>query len=136
MELTQLLTEEAKRLVTSLWVSIKHLLIEYKAPEILISIGNSLGKTVALDGRMGNQVAISRICIEMEISTKTPTTMEVNIIFYQVSLENSHLFTNILRLYFRPKNSFSLFRLSGRPEYTSNGNQFQHSIFSYLMIIT
>lgn len=91
---------ELKKLITTLWLTIHHLPIEYRVPEILIHIGNSIGTTVALDGRNIYQAARSRIYVEIDLSTTPPATVEVNQRQYQVTLENSHFFSEILLHYF------------------------------------
>lgn len=59
-------------MTTAIWTMIKFLPIEYHTPDILIDLGNSIGKTVALDVGRSSYAFQVRICIEVDLSTKLP----------------------------------------------------------------
>lgn len=43
--------EETNKNVTTVWMQIKYSLVKYHLLEVLITIGNSVGKTVAINAR-------------------------------------------------------------------------------------
>lgn len=67
-----------KKLITTLWMTIHHLPIEYQVPKLMIQIGNSIRTTVALDGRNIFQAARSRIYVEIDLITMPLAMVEVN----------------------------------------------------------
>lgn len=93
----------------------------------MIHIGNSLGKTVALDGRIANRASKTRIYLEIKLTTTIPAAIEViNKRQYQVTLENSHFFSNALHLFFNRETPVHL-QQTTRPKYAFNEYQFQNS---------
>lgn len=79
-------------MVTAIWATIKYLPIEYHHPEILIALGNKMGKTLALDRRNSTHASRTRICVEMDLSQSLPTFVKVNSHEYEVTFENIHCF--------------------------------------------
>lgn len=84
--------EESKKLITSIWLNTKFLPIELHIPEILIALGNSLGRTVALDARNTSHAHQVRICSEVDLSLQLPDSIWVNKRQYQVTFENTFTF--------------------------------------------
>lgn len=90
---------------TSIWISLPHLLVEYICPDILRLIGNSLGKSIALDQNNLNKsvISVSRICVEINISNPPLSSIIFNGInipttYENLSLYNSNLFKSMLPL--------------------------------------
>lgn len=87
---------ESKNVVTAIWVTIYYLPIEYHSPEILIALGNKIGKTVALDDRNSSIARCVHLCVEINLSKALPAFVEVNSRQYEVIFENTHFFFPIL----------------------------------------
>lgn len=89
---------ETKSVVTTIWISINYLPIMYHSPEILIALGNKIGKIVALHGRNSSIASRVHLCIEINLSRALPTLVEVNSHQYEVIFENTHIFFPVLKL--------------------------------------
>lgn len=83
--------------------------------DVLIMIGNLLGKTIALDARNVKQAFQVRICIKIDLCAKLSNFITINHHRFQVCFENLHSFlpspthiNNVHRPYFQnfrqPKN--------------------------------
>lgn len=64
--------EEALKKVTAIWINISFLPVEYHTPKTLISLGNLLAKTIALDARSSTKIYQVRICIETYLNVNLP----------------------------------------------------------------
>lgn len=80
--------------ITAISVRISFLPIEYHNPLALISIGNLLGKTLALDGSGVSRASQVRLCIETELNHCLPSHIMVNSQKYDLIFENMLLFNS------------------------------------------
>lgn len=93
------LSKALAQIVTTIWIRLPLLPVEYHEPQILIAIGNLLGKTVALDATRANsyQATSARICIEMDISKFLPSVISLNGLSQEVIYEQLSFFTESLK---------------------------------------
>lgn len=80
-------------MTTAIWANIEFFPIEFHTTEILIALGNAIGKTVALDARKTSSANQVRLCVDMNLAKELPTSIQVNSCHYEVTFENTHLFS-------------------------------------------
>lgn len=93
--------KESNKMVTTLWMTIKNLPIKFHTPQILIEIGNAVGKQ---DGRNVDHSCLVRVCTEVDLSNLLPQKIVVNgrpfhLFPFQFRIKKNHsiaLFTGIL----------------------------------------
>lgn len=86
--------KESEKMVTTLWMTIKHISVEFHTPQILIEIGNAVGKAEALDTQNANQSYEVRIYTEVDLSTLLPQKIAVYGRHFQVWFKISHIFSH------------------------------------------
>lgn len=88
--------EKLKR-VTTIWTRLPLLPIEYQSPKLLISIGNLIGRIVALDASNSNILqATAIICIEVDIASNLPLVICLNGQNQEIIFEHLTFFSDIL----------------------------------------
>lgn len=85
---------ERQSLISITWIKLLFLPLEYHLPVTLISIGNTLRKTVALDATKSNslQASTARICVECDLASKLFSKVCLNGHSQEVLYENLTFF--------------------------------------------
>lgn len=85
-------------IVTSIWISLLLLLVEFLCPDILNLIGNAFGKFLAIDSRnlSNNLLSVTGFCVEIDLKRKLPNAICINGLSIKVIYENLSLIVNSL----------------------------------------
>lgn len=83
--------------VTTIWINLPLLSIEYHSHEAMIAIGNLIGRIAALDASHERTLQASsiRICVKCDISAKLRSQIQVNRLSQQVIYESLNFTTSL-----------------------------------------
>lgn len=76
--------------ISTVWINIPHLPIEYVYSDILKILGNSIGKTIAFDANNLNCSLVSsvRLCLEINLDSNLPNLIVMNDLSLNIIYEN------------------------------------------------